>query len=177
MLNAVVVLALLGLTIGLVLGVAAQRLKVEENPVARGIERLLPGSQCGQCGFAGCGPAAQAIADGSAPITACPPGGNSLVAKIAALMGVVLDADAMGWDERRAAIVGEELCIGCTKCFRVCPTDAIVGAPKQIHSVLRDYCTACGLCVDACPTETMHLVPVSESLDSWQWPKPCTEAA
>jgi electron transport complex protein RnfB len=70
------------------------------------------------------------------------------------------------------AEVSEELCIGCTKCFKVCPTDAILGASRHLHMVLREACTACGKCVDACPTEATRLVPVPVTLQSWYWARP-----
>lgn len=176
MLIAIVALAALGLVIGLSLGVAAKSLAVEVNPVAAEIEGMLPGSQCGQCGFAGCGQAANAIADGSAPPTACPPGGSSLAVKIAALMGIVLEVDGAD-DVRKVAFVEASKCIGCTKCYKVCPTDAIIGAPKQVHAVLSEFCTACGLCVDACPTETVNLQPAGVAIDGWRWPKPSPSIA
>jgi electron transport complex protein RnfB len=171
MLIAVAALTLLGLVLGLTLGLAAQRLAVESNPVVAEIEGMMPGSQCGQCGFAGCSQAAGAIADRTAPLNACPPGGEALAVKIAAVLGVSFDAAECD-SVVRAARVLEAQCIGCTKCFQVCPTDAIVGAPKQMHSVLLEFCTACKACVDACPTEAMHLEPVSLGIDSWRWPKP-----
>lgn len=176
MLLAIACLTILGTTIGLALGIASSRLSVEESPLVREIEALMPGSQCGQCGFAGCSQAASAIAEKKANVTACPPGGQHLARKIAALMGVVLEP-GQGEELRKVAQVEEALCIGCTKCYRVCPTDAIVGAPKQIHAVLSEYCTACGLCVDACPTETIQLGHIAESLDEWRWPKPEPRAA
>ncbi len=70
------------------------------------------------------------------------------------------------------AYVNEETCIGCTRCFKVCPTDAIVGAPKQIHSVVADACIACKKCVDVCPTECLSLKPTKVTLHTWRWPKP-----
>ncbi len=175
MITAIACLGLLGLLIGSVLVFASTRLAVEDDPLVSEIEAMMPGSQCGQCGYAGCGAAANAIASGNAAHNACPPGGNALAVKIAALMGVVISLDT---DEApKVATVGEELCIGCTKCFRACPTDAIVGAPKQIHSVITEHCTACGLCVDACPTETVTLQPKPDVLADWRWPKPSPRAA
>jgi Na+-translocating ferredoxin:NAD+ oxidoreductase subunit B len=170
MIVAVLALTGLGLVLGLILGLAAQRLAVESNPVAVEVEALMPGSQCGQCGFAGCSQAAGAIAEGSAPLNACPPGGQSLALKIATLLGVSFQADAE--EVAKTAIVNEALCIGCTKCFQACPTDAIVGAAKQIHGVIQEYCTACGACADACPTQAMRVAPVQPDLNDWRWPKP-----
>ena len=172
MIAAVASLSALGLVLGLGLGVAARKLKVEGNPLVAVLEALLPGSQCGQCGFPGCAGAAQALADGSAPVTLCPPGGRDLVVQLAAKLGV--EADLSGVEEREPSIaeVREELCIGCTRCFKVCPTDAILGASKHIHSVFREACTACGKCVDACPTEAILMVPVPVTVQTWYWRKP-----
>lgn len=177
MLFAVVSLTLLGTAFGLLLGVAARYLKVEGNPLAAEIEQLLPGSQCGQCGFPGCTGAAQALADGSAPVTLCPPGGRAVVQALAAKLGI--EADLSGVEEKDPMIaeVKEEICIGCTRCFKVCPTDAIMGAAQQIHVVFREACTACGKCEAVCPTESIKLQPVPVTLQSWHWHKPRAEAA
>jgi electron transport complex protein RnfB len=177
LLAAVVSLTVLGTVFGLLLGVAARYLKVEGNPLAAEIEQLLPGSQCGQCGYPGCTGAAQALADGSAPVTLCPPGGRAVVQALAAKLGV--EADLSGVEDKGPMIaeVKEEICIGCTRCFKVCPTDAIMGAAQQIHVVFREACTACGKCVDACPTESVTLQPVPVTLQSWHWHKPQTGSA
>ena len=153
-------LTLLGLVLGFVLGVAARWLRVEADPLAEQIETLLPGSQCGQCGFPGCGPAAAAVADGSAPVTLCPPGGRALAQALAELTGVTVDLSAVTDKPLRLAAVDETLCIGCTRCRKICPTDAIVGGPKQIHGVIRDACTGCEACAEVCPTESMRMFDV-----------------
>ncbi len=177
MIAAVVSLATLGLFLGLVLGIAAKRLQVEGNPLVAELEALLPGSQCGQCGFPGCTGAAQALADGAAPITLCPPGGKDLVVALAAKLGVEADLSGVKENVPSVAEVKEEICIGCTRCYKVCPTDAIMGAAKNIHVVFREACTACGKCVDVCPTEALALRPIPVTLQSWYWPKPALEAA
>ncbi|MEW5789183.1 MAG: RnfABCDGE type electron transport complex subunit B [Pseudomonadota bacterium] len=177
MIAAVVSLAALGLFLGLVLGIAAKRLQVEGNPLVAELEALLPGSQCGQCGFPGCTGAAQALADGAAPITLCPPGGKDLVVALAAKLGVEADLSGVKESVPSVAEVKEEICIGCTRCYKVCPTDAIMGAAKNIHVVFREACTACGKCVDVCPTEALALRPIPVTLQSWYWPKPALEAA
>lgn len=172
LLAAVVSLTMLGTILGLLLGVAARYLKVEGNPLAAEIEQLLPGSQCGQCGYPGCTGAAQALAEGSAPVTLCPPGGRAVVQALAAKLGI--EADLSGVEEKVPMIaeVKEEICIGCTRCFKVCPTDAIMGAAQQIHSVFREACTACGKCEEVCPTESVKLQPIPATLQSWYWHKP-----
>lgn len=177
MISAVASLATLGLILGLILGYAARRLAVEGNPLAAELEAMMPGSQCGQCGFPGCAGAAQALAEGRAPITLCPPGGRDLVLALAAKLGVDADLSGVKDNVPSLAEVREEICIGCTRCYKVCPTDAIMGAAKQIHVVFREACTACGKCVDVCPTEALFMRPVPVTLQSWYWHKPDMEAA
>lgn len=165
-------LTLLGAGLGLVLGIAARRFRVEEGGVAKELEAMLPGSQCGQCGFAGCGGAAVALAAGKAPVTLCPPGGRALALALAARLGVEADLSGVADQIPMLAAVAEDICIGCTKCYKVCPTDAVVGAVRQIHAVLREACTGCGKCVDICPTESVRLEPVPATLQSWYWQRP-----
>lgn len=172
MISAVVSLSALGTSLGLILGYAARKLAVEGNPLVTELEAMMPGSQCGQCGYPGCAGAANALASGEASVTLCPPGGRELAAALAAKLGV--DADLSNMKETGPAIadVQEELCIGCTRCYKVCPTDAIMGSAKHIHSVFREACTACGKCVDTCPTEAILMRPVPVTLQSWYWQKP-----
>jgi electron transport complex protein RnfB len=172
MLAALLSFTVLGLALGLGLGYAAIRLKVEGNPLVEELESLLPGSQCGQCGYPGCAPAAQALADGSAPITLCPPGGLAVIEALAAKLGVEADLTGVEDSGPQVAEVLEDLCIGCTKCYKVCPTDAIMGAAKQIHAVFREACTACGKCVDVCPTEATRMVALPATLQTWYWARP-----
>ena len=154
MLMATLALALMGLLLGSGLGVAARKFAVEDdNPLLKEIEALMPGSQCGQCGFPGCGAAAAALAE-----------------KLAALLGVTLDAGQL--DAPRLARIDAAQCTGCTRCYRACPTDAIVGASGQIHSVLPGACTGCAKCQEACPEDCVALVAQAPSLDTWRWAKP-----
>ena len=178
MLIAVLSLTLLGSVLGLFLGFAARKLEVEGNPLVDEIQAILPGSQCGQCGFPGCAGAAQALANREAPVTLCPPGGREVAAQLAAKLGIEVNLSDVQDAVPRIAEIHEEICIGCTKCYKACPTDAIMGAAKQIHSVFREACTACGKCVEVCPTEATRLVPIPVTLQSWYWPKPeAVEAA
>jgi electron transport complex protein RnfB len=172
MITALTSLTILGTILGLILGVAARVFRVEGNALAAELVEILPGSQCGQCGFPGCAGAAQALAEGHAPVTLCPPGGRAVVLALAAKLGI--DADVSGVTEAVPMIaeVREELCIGCTRCFKVCPTDAIMGAAQQIHSVFREACTACGKCEEVCPTWSVRLQPVPVTLQGWRWNKP-----
>ena len=175
MIAALISLTILGLTLGWLLGLASRHLKVEGNALASEIEQLLPGSQCGQCGFPGCAGAAQALADGQAPVSLCPPGGRDLAMQLAAKLGIEADLSGMKESAPMIAEVRDELCIGCTRCYKVCPTDAILGAAKQIHAVFREACTACGKCVEVCPTEATRLTPVPVTLQSWYWTRPGQE--
>jgi len=176
MFSALVSLAFLGLILGSALGIAARYLKVEGNPLADEIESMLPGSQCGQCGFPGCTPAASALAEGNAAVTLCPPGGKSLAMELAAKLGVEANLSEVEDKAPRTATIQETLCIGCMKCFKRCPTDAILGGPKQIHAVISDACTGCEKCVDICPTECVSMKPVAVTLQNWHWPKPSIAA-
>ncbi|MCB1918061.1 MAG: RnfABCDGE type electron transport complex subunit B [Rhodocyclaceae bacterium] len=172
MLVAVTSLTLIATCLGLILGIAARRFHVDPPQLVAELEALLPGSQCGQCGYPGCSGAAQALADRSAPVTLCPPGGPELATALAAKLGVSADLGALAARAPGIAIVREEICIGCTKCFKVCPTDAIHGAMKQIHSVMKEACTGCGKCADICPTEAVALVPLPTTLGNWCWLAP-----
>jgi len=176
-LSAIISLTLLGLLLGFLLGVAAKYLKVESSPIVDELESLLPGSQCGQCGFPGCRPAAEALVEGKAGPTICPPGGSALAEQIASLLGLDLDLSDVKEPELLVARVSEATCTGCTRCFKVCPTDAIVGAPKQIHVVVADACIGCKKCVDVCPTECLQMHPVEITLRNWRWTKPASPVA
>lgn len=172
MIAAVLTLMLMGLALGGLLGFAARHLRVEGNALEAEVEALLPGSQCGQCGYPGCGPAAAALATGSAPVTLCPPGGRALAADLAALLGASVDLSGVEEEQPKVAFVHEQLCIGCTKCFKRCPTDAVVGASRQIHAVFADACTGCAKCFEVCPTECIEMRPVQPTLQTWYWPRP-----
>jgi electron transport complex protein RnfB len=175
---AVSALVVLSLIFGAVLGFAAVRFKVEGNPVVEQIDALLPQTQCGQCSYPGCRPYAEAIASGEESINKCPPGGESTIAAIADLLGVEpepLDAEH-GTEKETAmvAVIREDECIGCTKCIQACPVDAILGAAKQMHTVIADECTGCDLCLDPCPVDCIDMVPVETGLQDWHWQKPAT---
>lgn len=176
MLNAIVSLTSLGVVLGLTLAVASRRFAVEGNPVVDELTTMMPGSNCGQCGFPGCAGAAAAIVAGTATPACCPPGGKTLAAAIAAKLGIDVDLSAVVDAGPQLARVNEEICIGCCRCLKVCPTDAILGGPKQIHNVLREACTGCGGCVERCPTEALIMQPVPLTLPHWVWPKPLAAA-
>jgi len=176
-LAALLALVGLGVTFGALLGYAAVRFKTEGDPIADQICDILPQTQCGQCGFPGCRPYAEAIANGEA-INRCPPGGEATIAQLADL----LDVEAIPLDEEHGeesempnvAFIREEDCIGCTKCIQACPVDAILGAAKQMHTVISSECTGCDLCVEPCPVDCIDMVREEVSVQTWHWdlPKP-----
>ncbi len=177
MLMSVGSLAIMGLGLGSLLGIASSYLAVEDDPIEAELQAMLPGSQCGQCGYVGCAQAAAALAKGEAPVTLCPPGGKATVEALAARLGVKVDLSSVVDSGPRTAAVSEEICIGCCRCLKACPTDAIIGAAKQIHNVIRDACTGCAACVDVCPTEALHMQAIPASLQHWNWPNPVTQAS
>jgi len=126
------------------------------------IDALLPQTQCTRCGFDGCRPYAQAIADGQAPINRCPPGGQAGIAALAALLNqpsLLLDPACGEHQPPTRAVIDEVHCIGCTLCIQACPVDAIVGANKRMHTVIADQCTGCELCIQPCPVDCIQMVP------------------
>ncbi len=169
--TALLAISALALVFGLLLGYAAIRFKVQEDPLVEQIDSLLPQTQCGQCGYPGCKPYAEAIANGD-EINKCPPGGESTIRKLADLMGVEpkpLDAAHGESEVKKVAFIREDECIGCTKCIVACPVDAIVGATKQMHTVIADECTGCDLCVAPCPVDCIDMIPVAKTTSSWRW--------
>ncbi len=173
-LSAVLTLLALAVVFGAILGFAAIKFKVEGNPIVDEIDSLLPQTQCGQCGFPGCRPYAEAIANGE-DINKCPPGGEATIQTLAELLDVEpmpLDAEHGEEKGKQVAIIREDECIGCTKCIQACPIDAILGAAKQMHTVIADECTGCDLCVEPCPVDCIDIVPVPQSIRSWTWNNP-----
>jgi electron transport complex protein RnfB len=169
--TALIVLGVLALIFGLILGFAAVRFRVESDPIVDQIDAILPQTQCGQCGYPGCRPYAEAIANGD-EINKCPPGGQSTINALADLMGVEakpLDSAHGEEDVKKVAVIREDECIGCTKCIQACPVDAILGAAKQMHTVIAHECTGCDLCVEPCPVDCIDMVPVPVRPDNWQW--------
>jgi electron transport complex protein RnfB len=165
----------LALLLGAVLGYAALRFRVEGDPVAERINALLPQTQCAQCGFPGCRPYAEAIARGEADINQCPPGGEAGVRALAELLGrepKSLNPTHGAEKPKRLAFIREPECIGCTKCIQACPVDAIVGAPKLMHTVIAELCTGCELCLPPCPVDCIDLLPLPETPANWRWPRP-----
>ena len=145
------------------------------------IEDLLPQTQCTKCGYAGCRPYAEAIAEGSAAYNQCPPGGAEGVARLAHLLGkpVIPINPVHGLErERPVALIDESVCIGCTLCIQACPVDAIVGAAKQMHTVIAELCTGCDLCVPPCPVDCIAMIPVTPGKTGWDaWSQQAANAA
>jgi Na+-translocating ferredoxin:NAD+ oxidoreductase subunit B len=168
--TSIVVLTGVALVFGLLLGLAAVKLAVKSNPIVDQIDAMLPQTQCGQCGYPGCKPYAQAIAKGDA-INKCPPGGDETAVKLAEFMGVEAKPVAAAPEKliKKVAFIREDECIGCTKCIQACPVDAIVGARKLMHTVITKDCTGCDLCVAPCPVDCIDMLPIKKTVQNWSW--------
>ncbi len=132
------------------------------------IDAMLPQTQCGQCGYSGCRPYADAIARGEAPFNQCPPGGDEVIAEIAALLGInaiPLNTAHGLTTPPTVARIKESECIGCTLCLAACPVDAIVGARKLMHTVIAAECTGCALCLPPCPVDCIVMEPTGAERD------------
>ena len=169
---ALLALVSLGLVFGALLGFASVKFKTEGDPIADQVEALLPQTQCGQCGYPGCRPYAEAIANGD-DINKCPPGGEATIAALADLLGVeAKPLDAAEEAVPSVAYIREDECIGCTKCIQACPVDAILGAAKHMHTVIASECTGCDLCVEPCPVDCIEMRPIETTLQTWHGDKP-----
>ncbi|RYY69324.1 MAG: RnfABCDGE type electron transport complex subunit B, partial [Comamonadaceae bacterium] len=151
------------------------------TPAAERLHAALPQTQCTRCGYPDCAGYAQAVADGEARINQCPPGGAEGVARLAALTGravLPLNPDNGAEGPRTMAVIDENWCIGCTLCMDVCPTDAILGANKRMHTVIERYCTGCELCVPVCPVDCIALENFTGKRTGWDaWlPEQAAEA-
>jgi len=175
MLPALLVMALGAVLLGAALGFAAVKFRVEGDPLTEKIDAILPQTQCGQCSYPGCKPYATAIAKGEADINQCPPGGDEGIRKLADLLGreyKPLSAEHGVEKPKALAVIDEARCIGCTLCIQACPVDAIVGAAKQMHTVIAAQCTGCELCVPPCPVDCIAMVPIAEDISNWKWKYP-----
>jgi electron transport complex protein RnfB len=145
------------------------------------INNALPQTQCTRCGYPDCQRYAEAITQGEADINQCPPGGTEGVERLAALTGkpaLPLNPENGLEGPRTIAIIDEAWCIGCTLCIAACPTDAIVGANKRMHTVVEPYCTGCELCIPACPVDCISLEPIDINLSGWaSWPQVLADLA
>lgn len=172
-LAAILALTLIALLFGAILGFASVKFKTEGDPLIDQVDAILPQTQCGQCGYPGCKPYANAIVNEDVPINRCPPGGQNTIDELATLLGVdsiPLDAEHGIEEEiKTVAYIHEDICIGCTKCIQACPVDAILGAAKLMHTVIASECTGCDLCVEPCPVDCIDMVPVESNLSEWAW--------
>jgi electron transport complex protein RnfB len=145
----------------------------QQRSLVEKINQLLPQTQCGQCGYEGCRPYARAISQGQA-VNQCPPGGVETIAKLTSLLNDQLESlnPAHGeFEVFKVAVIREDECIGCTKCIRACPVDAILGGPKLMHTVIEIECTGCDLCVDPCPVDCIDMVPtLTQVKPNWSLP-------
>jgi len=138
---------------------------VESSHIVQKIDSILPQTQCGQCSYTGCMPYANAISKGEADINQCPPGGEIVIHALAELMDVKykpLD-ESYGISKPKAvAFIDEDTCIGCTFCIQACPVDAILGAAKQMHTIIEKECTGCELCLPPCPVDCITMPEIKE---------------
>jgi electron transport complex protein RnfB len=176
MLIAIAAVAALAAVFGLLLGYSAIRFHIDGDPIADQVDALLPQSQCGQCGYPGCRPYADAVAAGEAEINLCAPGGEATMLSMADLLGrEPVELGEVEAAPKSVAVINAQECIGCTKCLQVCPVDAIVGAAKQLHAVIASECTGCGLCREPCPVNCVRMEPIPDSIASWKWPYPANQ--
>lgn len=134
------------------------------------LNNALPQTQCTRCGFPDCASYASAMAEGLAPINRCPPGGQAGIERLAALTGQAvqpLNPEHGTEGPRHVAVIDEAWCIGCTLCIKACPTDAILGANKMMHTVIAPWCTGCELCLPVCPVDCIALENVTGSATGW----------
>jgi electron transport complex protein RnfB len=140
------------------------------KPQAARLHAALPQTQCTRCGYPDCAGYAEAMAAGEAEINRCPPGGAEGIVRLAEITGrapVALDPDVGVEGPRTLAVIDENWCIGCTLCMDACPTDAILGSNKRMHTVIERYCTGCELCVPVCPVDCIALVDASGERTGW----------
>jgi len=138
--------------------------------LAERLNAALPQTQCTRCGYPDCAAYAQAMASGEAAINQCPPGGAEGVKRLAAIAGLpALPLNPANGTEgpRALAVIDENWCIGCTLCLKACPTDAIMGSNKMMHTVIEPWCTGCELCIPVCPVDCISLENVSGTRTGW----------
>jgi electron transport complex protein RnfB len=152
-----------------------------EPTLAQRLDAALPQTQCTRCGLPDCRRYAEAIADGSAELNRCPPGGAEGIVRLAQITGrkaLPLEIERGHEGPRALAVIDEAWCIGCTLCIKACPVDCIVGASKLMHTVIDAQCTGCELCVPVCPVDCIAMLPVTGKRTGWQaWSAPQAEEA
>jgi Na+-translocating ferredoxin:NAD+ oxidoreductase subunit B len=140
------------------------------SPLAERIHSALPQTQCTRCGYDDCAAYARAVAGDEAPINQCPPGGAEGIVRLSALTGrpaLPLNPENGLEGPRAVAVIDEAWCIGCTLCMPVCPTDAILGSNKRMHTVIEPDCTGCELCIAVCPVDCISLENVTGERTGW----------
>ena len=160
---AIIVMGSLGALTALALSAASTRFGHRQDQAVERIVRVLPQTQCAQCGYPGCRPYAQALLEGQAAINRCPPGGEATIQALSKLLNrpaLALDTSLGETRSPAVAFIDEQACIGCALCLPACPVDAIVGAPQFMHTVIADECTGCELCIEPCPVDCISLVEV-----------------
>jgi len=179
MIEAILIFVGLAILFGLLLGYASVKFKVEGNPVAEQVDKILPQTQCGQCGFPGCKPYAEALAKGETEVNLCVPGGNEVMILISEITGLEpkeMEAVEEEHKTKEVAKINEDLCIGCVLCIKECPVDAILGATKLMHTVIEKECTGCEKCIPVCPVDCIDMIPLAVSTKNWKWPEPNVNA-
>jgi electron transport complex protein RnfB len=157
----ILIILLLALVSGLLISRVSKMTEKQAN--TESILKVLPQTQCGNCDYPGCRPYAEAIVRREADINQCPPGGTETIKALAELLGRQVKPlnQVHGLEkETHIALIDETLCIGCVKCIKACPVDAILGAAKQMHTVLAGECTGCELCVAPCPMDCISMQPI-----------------
>lgn len=158
---------LLALAAGGMLGFLSRRAAAadaSDSPLTAAIDSALPQLQCGECGYPGCRPYAEAVAQNAAPINLCPPGGQETADRLAQ----IVNADSPPMPEvppRKIAVIRAEDCVGCALCLPACPTDAILGAPQKHHFVLAEHCVGCALCLPPCPADCIDMKEIPPSAE------------